>query len=156
MWPLLLQRVPDELAPVVHLMERQHATVDALLQEVGELLPRWRAGAGTDDRDRLAGLLERLYVHLAEHLEAEEERLLPIAAREMTVAEWERMGEDARSRGARKDSLLVLGMIVHDADPAVVARMLAGAPAPVRWLLPRVAHRVYRRRALRVHGTATP
>lgn len=156
MWPLLLQRVPDELAPVVHLMERQHETVDALLQDLADLLPRWRDGAGSAERERLAGVLERLYVHLAEHLEAEEERLLPIAAREMTVEEWERMGEQARRRGSRRDSLLVLGMIVQDADPAVVARMLAGAPRPVRWALPRVARRVYRRRALLVHGTATP
>lgn len=156
MWPLLLARVPEELAPLVHLMESQHATVDALLGEVGELVPRWRESAGAVERDRLAGLLERLYVHLAEHLEAEEERLLPVAAREMNVAEWERVGEEARGRGGRRGSLLVLGMIVHDADPAVVARMLAGAPRPVRWLLPRVAHRVYRRRALQVHGTSTP
>jgi hypothetical protein len=52
--------------------------------------------------------------------------------------------------------VLVLGMIVHDGDPEVVGTMLAGAPAPVRWLLPRLARRAYRRHALAVHGTATP
>jgi hemerythrin-like domain-containing protein len=157
LWPLLLQRVPEELTPVVHLMESQHETVDALLQEIGVSLPRWRETAAAADRDRLAGLLERAHTHLAEHLDAEEERLLPIAARACTPAEWKRLGETARSRGPRgRDGLVVLGMIAHDGDPAAVGRMLGDAPAPVRWLLPRLARRAYRRRALAVHGTATP
>ncbi len=45
LWPLLLARVPDELAPIVHLMESQHGRVDALLTEIGELRPRWAATA---------------------------------------------------------------------------------------------------------------
>jgi hypothetical protein len=38
-------------------------------------------------------------------------------------------------------------MIQAEGDPEVVAGLLAGAPAPVRWALPRLAHRAYRRRA---------
>src|SRR5688572_12682127 len=30
MWPKLLERVPEELAPIVHLMESQHERVDVL------------------------------------------------------------------------------------------------------------------------------
>ncbi|WP_336923436.1 hemerythrin domain-containing protein [Aquipuribacter sp. SD81] len=157
LWPLLLERVPDELAPVVHLMESQHETVDALLQEVGEALPRWRATAAAEDRDRLADLLGRAYVHLVEHLDAEEQRLLPIAARTCTPAEWKLLGSTARAKGPTgADGMVVLGMIVQDGDPAAVQRMLGDAPPPVRWLLPRIARRAYRRRALAVHGTATP
>lgn len=156
LWPLLLERVPAELAPIVHLMESQHETVDALLQEIGTVLPRWRATAAVADRDRLAALFDEAYVRVAEHLDAEEERLLPIAARTCTPAEWKRLGEVARSRGRRRDDLLVVGMIGHDGDPDAVRRMLGDAPAPVAWLLPRLGRRVYRRRALAVHGTATP
>ncbi|GAA1479280.1 hypothetical protein GCM10009623_37260 [Nocardioides aestuarii] len=156
LWPLLLERVPEELAPLVHLMEQQHATVESLVAEVATLLPRWRSGAAADDRDRLAELHDRLYLHLVEHMDAEEERLLPIVARAVTQDEWEAMGARARSGTPRSQSLLVLGMIVHDGDPEVVATMLATAPGPVRWLLPRLARRAYRRHALSVYGTATP
>jgi hypothetical protein len=38
-WPLLLQRVPDELAPMVHLMEGQHERVDGLLTEIERIRP---------------------------------------------------------------------------------------------------------------------
>lgn len=156
LWPLLLERVPEELAPLVHLMEQQHATVESLLAGIGDLLPRWRATAGVRDRDQLADLHDQLHLHLVEHMDAEEERLLPIASRNVTQEEWEAMGTAARAGTPRSRSLLVLGMIVQDGDPEVVASMLERAPAPVRWLLPRLARRAYRRHARAVHGTPTP
>ena len=81
LWPVLLERVPEELAPIVHLMETQHAGVEGTLATIGELLPRWRATADAGLGERLAGEYDVLYVALAEHLDAEEQRLLPIAAR---------------------------------------------------------------------------
>jgi hemerythrin-like domain-containing protein len=156
-WPLLLERVPEELAPLVHLMESQHARVEALLAEISGLLPTWRARAGATERDRLADLHDLLYRHLGEHMDAEEERLLPIAARAMTQAEWDAVGEAAKSGTPRSQMMLVLGMIVYDGDPEIVDTvLLAGAPAPVRWLLPRLARRAYRRHARAVYGTPTP
>lgn len=47
-------------------------------------------------------------------------------------------------------------MFAYEADPEVVREMLATAPAVPRALLPRIAPRVYVRRAIRVHGTAHP
>ena len=156
LWPLLLERVPEELAPIVHLMESQHQRADALLEEVGDLVPVFRAHAAAADRDRLADVLDTLYVHLVEHLDAEEERLLPIAARSVSQAEWDRMGDVARSRSRRSDLTIWMGMVQHDADPTTFAGLLAEAPAPVRWLVPRLARRRFRKHALKVHGTATP
>jgi iron-sulfur cluster repair protein YtfE (RIC family) len=156
LWPLLLERVPDELAPVVHLMESQHARVDGLIEEIEELLPGWTERADSSTGARLADLFDTLYVHLVEHLDAEEERLLPHAARCMTQAEWDAMGETARREAPRRGAMLALGMFQHDGDPEVFAQMVADAPPPVRWLLPRLARRAFRRHALAVHGTATP
>lgn len=156
MWPKLLERVPEELAPLVHLMESQHERVDALATEVERLRPRWAATADPTDGERLAGLLDRLHVHLAEHLDDEEERLLPVAARALTEAEWEEMGERGRSHLRRSEMTLTMGMYAYEGDPAVLARIFAAAPAPVRWLVPRLCHRAYRRHARAVHGTATP
>lgn len=156
LWPLLLERVPEELSPVVHLMESQHERVDGLVQEIGTLLPGWTRDADAATGRRLADLFDTLYVHLVEHLDAEEERLLPIAARCMSQAEWDEMGETARREAPREEGLLALGMFQHDGDPEVIALMVSEAPAPVRWLLPRLARRAFRRHARAVHGTATP
>lgn len=156
LWPLLLERVPEELAPIVHLMESQHARVDGLIEEIDALVPVLRATGDADARDRLADLVDTLYVHLTEHLDAEEERLLPIAARTLTQSEWDALGELGRSTAPKGRGMLVLGMFLHDGGPDGAALMLADAPPPVRWLVPRLARRAFRRYALRVHGTATP
>jgi hemerythrin-like domain-containing protein len=156
MWPRLLQRVPDELAPIVHLMESQHERVDGLIQEISTVLPAFRATAGAAERDRLADLFDTLYVHLVEHLDAEEERLLPIAARTLTQAEWDEMGERGRRGTPRQEMSLILGMYQYEGDPAAIAEMLAEAPAPVRWIVPRLSRRAFRRYATRIHGTPTP
>ncbi|HSF37236.1 MAG TPA: hemerythrin domain-containing protein [Nocardioides sp.] len=156
LWPLLLERVPDELAPIVHLMESQHARVDGLIEEVDTLLPGWTRTADAATAARLGDLFDTLYVHLVEHLDAEEQRLLPLAARCLTQAEWDHMGEVARREAPRKDGLLALGMFQHEGDPEAFASMIGDAPGPVRWLLPRLARRAFRRHALVVHGTATP
>jgi iron-sulfur cluster repair protein YtfE (RIC family) len=156
LWPLLLERVADELAPIVHLMEAQHQQVDALIGQIGELRPRWQREADTASRDLLAALYDELYVGLVEHLDAEEERLLPLAARCLAQSEWDALGETARREGRRSESMLVLGMLMYDGDPEVVEHMMAAAPAPVRFVVPRLARRAFRRHALRVHGTATP
>ncbi len=156
LWPLLLERVPEDLAPIVHLMESQHERAEALLGEIGPLLAQWRATAGEVDRDRLAGLYDELYLALAEHLDAEEQRLLPIASRSVTQDEWEEMGRVARAGTPKGKELLVFGMITYDGGPEGVAKMMHGAPPPVRWLVPRLGARAYRKHAQRVYGTATP
>ncbi len=155
-WPILLERVPGELAPIVTLMESQHERVDALLDDVTDLRGRWERTADAVTRDRLADVLDTLYAHLAEHLDAEEERMLPIAARTLTHEEWHAIGERARRQTPRSELFLTFGMFQHDGDPEVLARMLAKAPSPVRRLVPRLARRAFRRHALRIHGTATP
>ena len=156
LWPLLLERVPDELAPIVHLMESQHAGVDAAITGIADARRAFRASALPADRDLLAERLDALHSALVEHLDAEESRLLPIAARTVTQAEWDAMGEAGKAGTPRRLTLLVFGMFGYEGDPAVMAGMLSDAPAPVRVLLPRLARRAFRKHALRIHVTATP
>jgi hemerythrin-like domain-containing protein len=156
LWPVLLERVPDELAPLVHLMESQHEAVDALLQEVTGLLPSFADSADPALGARLADLMDALHTALDEHLTAEETRLLPLAARTLSQQEWDAMGEAGRGGTPRKELSLSFGMYQYEGEPAALAMMLAEAPAPVRFLVPRLSRRAFRRHARRVHGTPTP
>jgi hemerythrin-like domain-containing protein len=156
LWPRLLARVPDELAPIVRLMESQHELVDGLLQQMAPLRTRWRATATAADRDALAQICDALYAGLSEHLDAEEQRLLPIAARTVTLAEWGELGEAGVANVPRKQLPLVLGMFQYEGDPAVVAQIVGEAPALIRLVVPRLARRAFRKHALAVYGTATP
>ncbi|MGY1773279.1 hemerythrin domain-containing protein [Blastococcus sp. SYSU D00813] len=155
-WPKLLERVPEELAPIVRLMEAQHERVAEILAGIEEIRPRWAVTAGAADRDRLADLLDQAYAHLSEHLDAEEERLLPIIARNLTAEEWHEIGERARKSNRRDQMSLVFGMLQYEGEPEAIAAMLAAAPAPVRFLVPKLSRRAFRKHALVIHGTATP
>ena len=147
LWPRLLERVPDELAPVVHLMESQHEQVHEHLEQTLALLPRWRAGATAADRDGLGAAVEALVEVLTEHMAAEERHVLPLAARSVSEAEWSEVGE----RGIRKIPLGFLptafGIMRHVGDPDVVAADLAKAPPPIRLWLRLTSDRAFRRYA---------
>src|ERR687885_1972473 len=41
LWPKLLERVPEELVPVVHLMEGQHELIAQELDTAATVLPGW-------------------------------------------------------------------------------------------------------------------
>ena len=149
--PLLRARVPRDRVSAVDTGEEQHARIEGLLGEIGDALDRWSGG----DDDAVAGLRGRfadLYAALEPHLRAEETDVLPLAATHLSVAEWEAIG-DAGFRSTPKSALLlVLGMFLDGGDPEVVRSMIAGAPAPARALLPRIAPSVYARRCRALHG----
>jgi hemerythrin-like domain-containing protein len=154
LWPVLLARVPADVVPVVELMERQHEGLATALAEIDGLLPRWRAAAGEDDRERLAAALERLTPLLEEHLDAEEERILPLAARTVTEAEWRRLGEEGLGGISKRQLPLAISMVMAEGDPEVVREMLTAAPLPARLLMPLVGPGLLRRYERRVYGAA--
>jgi hemerythrin-like domain-containing protein len=156
LWPLLVERVPTELEPLVHLMEEQHHRVDELLRQIGQVLPQWRETASEQQRDELAGLYQELFEGLHEHMAAEETRILPLAARSLSQDEWSRIGEAAKAGLPRGFLPLLVGMLAYYGDADGVERMRAAAPWVMRTLGVPVFQRVFRRRSRRVHGTATP
>ena len=154
LWPKLLERVPEELMPVVHLMESQHEQVHEHLEQTLSLLPVWRDAAAAADRDRLAGEVDALVAILTEHMAAEEKHVLPLAAKAVSEEEWGAIGE----RGMRKIPLRFLptafGIMRHVGDPVIVAADLAKAPLPIRTWLRLTADRAFRRYAAELGITA--
>jgi hypothetical protein len=155
LWPLLLERVPSDVAPIVELMEQQHEAAHALIEQAGTLLPALRAGdvAGAA---RLADVLDVLHPVLVEHLDVEEQQVMPLAGRVLTAEEWDAIGDAGRAAFPRAQGTLVLGMYAYEGSPIALAEMLADAPPPVQWLVPRLARRAFRRHSRRVHGTPAP
>ncbi|MFF1611953.1 ester cyclase [Amycolatopsis sp. NPDC058278] len=156
LWPKLHQRVAERFDLAVTSMEQQHETIHALLDDVSEQLPVWAARAGSESRDQLAGTLGRLSTVLNEHLTAEEEQILPLAARHLEAAEWQALERDGIDSLPKTQAALAFGMLMYEGDPEVTALMLHRAPAPARLLMPWLGPRAYARHARRIHGTATP
>ncbi|GAB2471860.1 hemerythrin domain-containing protein [Jatrophihabitans fulvus] len=155
-WPILLDRVAGEIAPLVELMEAQHATVARLLEEAQTVRGAWRTTADAGTAHRLADVYGRMHDALLEHLEAEERHVMPLVERALSKKEWLRIAKKAQRSMPLKDGPRVLGMMAYDGDPDVVREMLGAVPGPFRSVVIRMGHKAYAKHATRVYGTPTP
>jgi len=156
LWDKLVDRVEDQLAPLVQLMEDQHHTVARMLDQSPELVLAWRASASVADRERLVLHLVTLSTALCDHLDTEETRVLPLMAQHITPQEWDEFTERGMEAIPKGMLLTGFGMMLYEGDPDVLALEIAKLPAPLRPILPILARRAFRQYAHRIHGTASP
>ncbi|MFD3457290.1 hemerythrin domain-containing protein [Streptomyces sp. NPDC058691] len=154
LWPLLHERGGEEAEAIVPVMEEQHHAIEAAHAQAMRLLPEWRSAARGGHE--LAEVFDRLLAALLEHMTMEERRILPLAEKYVTAAEWRQLGEHGTGEMPKKALPLAFGMAMYEGDPEVIKAVLAEAPGPARLIMPFLAPRLYARHAKRVHGTATP
>jgi hemerythrin-like domain-containing protein len=156
LWPKLRARVAGPALAALEAVETQHTAIDASLGRLSSARTAWVATAAAGPRDELATELRVMHRLLAEHLDFEERAVLPLASSVLTQAEWDAVGEAAVATMPKPDLALAFGMFAYEGDPAVLRTMLHGAPAVPRFVLPKIAPRLYARRARQVHGTSRP
>ncbi|MHA7263269.1 hemerythrin domain-containing protein [Arthrobacter sp. TMN-37] len=146
LWPVLEQRVPLEQG-LVEAMEAQHTVVADLIASLEAELAHWRTEALAGNRDRIVPLLTRLDAALGEHLDAEEESVLPLIHENLTVAEWDAPVKDAAANMPKdlRSRLMLAGMVLESADDRERAWFLNELPAPARLLWKLVGIRMYGR-----------
>jgi hemerythrin-like domain-containing protein len=151
LWPKLLARV-DLDADLVLRMEQQHEVVAAGLHVAMERLAAWEADASAPARDALAAAMDRHRQDLLVHLDEEERSVLPLISEHITVAEWEELGEEARSHTPKDKLLFMLGALLEEATPQESARFLANLPMPARLLWHTIGRRQYAKQMRKVRG----
>jgi hemerythrin-like domain-containing protein len=151
LWPKLLERcTPD--AELVHRMEEQHERAHVALDALGPALDRWRAEARPAVTEEVAAGFDALRTALVEHLDEEEREILPLAARHLTQAEWNEMGEHGAQQMSMKELPIMFGAVVEETTPEEKAEIFRIVPWPVRILLKTVFARQYRRYISRVRN----
>ncbi len=130
LWPLLVERVTEELTPVVRLVEAQHEQVDFLLGQIAVDRPIWSQDPTAAPHERLADPTTGSTPAWPGTPTTREARVLPLVAHCVTEDEWAALGEAGRSGIPRRHLSLVFGMLVYDGDAAVITRMLAPPPPP--------------------------
>lgn len=157
LWPLLHERAEHQaLAGTVEVMEHQHHGIHEALGQVARQSAEWAEEPTADRRDALAVALERAREVLEEHLAAEEEQILPIAASTLSQQEWDAIGERSTGQIPKDKRILALGSIHYYAPDPQWRKLSSGIPWFVRPLVVRQADRAFRKQALALHGTPTP
>ena len=101
-WPKLLDRVGLD-APLVERMEEQHQQIDVSVDEVRAAMSAWRSDPTPVRSSALADRIGEFLVVLEEHLDEEEQVVVPLIDRHLTLAEWQEVGERG-SRSSRRPS----------------------------------------------------
>jgi iron-sulfur cluster repair protein YtfE (RIC family) len=149
LWPKLLERAAPDAA-LIHRMEAQHERVHDAIELLEPALQRWEAEARPAVTEEVATGFDELLTALLEHLEEEEREILPLAARHVSQAEWDQLGEHGLEDMRMRDLPILFGAVNEEATPEERERMLGVVPPPVRFLLRTVFARRYRRYVSRV------
>ncbi|WP_209305364.1 hemerythrin domain-containing protein [Blastococcus sp. CT_GayMR20] len=134
LWPKLLERCSPD-AELVHRMETQHERVHDALERIGPALDRWEAEARPAVTEEVAAGFDDLRTALLEHLDEEEREILPMAARHVTQAEWDELGDHGLKETRKRDLPILFGAVLEEATPEERAHMLGKVPLPVRILM---------------------
>ena len=151
LWPKLIERCTPE-ADLIYRMEAQHHRVEVAVERLGPALDRWEVEARPAVTEEVASGFDDLRAGLLEHLDDEEQEILPLAARHITPEEWAQLGEAGVKKMRKKDLPIMFGAVTEEATPEERAEMLRVVPPPVRFLLKTVYARKYRRYISRVRG----
>jgi len=154
--PKLLDRGPREVAPIVHLMEDQHEDIERMNTEADDVTGAWRANPAAESREALANVFDQLIHALDEHMRLEEHRILPLAEKYITAAEWHAMASESGLAIPQERVPLVFGMTLYEASPEVIQKTLSELPPEVRAVLQEQGPRAFSSHSERVYGTASP
>ncbi|MEU4237281.1 hemerythrin domain-containing protein [Actinoplanes sp. NPDC026619] len=143
-WPKLhaRARLYDEL---VTRMQEQHHRLDATLRRINQIAPRWEIAATDYTREALVVALQEHLDVLTEHLDDEEEHILPLIAEHLSVAEWDEVGRRGLETIPKSKVMLALGAILEDATEAEQRYFMSKVPAPGRLLWRLAGRRQYQR-----------
>jgi hemerythrin-like domain-containing protein len=155
-WPKLLERCPADLAPLIHLVEHQHEGVADALGALPAVLAPWRESGDVERGETVAVPLDGLVAALFEHLQTEEERVLPLIEQHISADEWRTMVAEGAAQIPPEKAPVLFGMVMYEGDSGAVEDALENIPAEVRDGLREAAPRAYAAYAEQLYGTPTP
>jgi hemerythrin-like domain-containing protein len=127
-FPLLQERCAGEGALIDHMGE-QHEEALGLLEEAKSSLAAWPAGDAAAQK-ATQERLDALRAHLVTHLDEEEEKVLPLAADNLSMEEWGALPGHGLANFHGDKIWLILGLIRERMNDQQRAAMLEHMPPP--------------------------
>jgi len=150
-WPKLLDRAGLD-APLVDRMEEQHQQIDVSVVEVRAASSAWRSDPTPATSSALAGRLGEFLAVLEDHLDEEEQVVVPLIDRHLTEAEWQDVGKRGFEQFTPAQRWIATGQMVEGATPEEAAMMFGQLPPPVKVLWHLIGKRKYRAYITPVRG----
>ncbi|WP_432559305.1 SRPBCC family protein [Granulicoccus sp. GXG6511] len=152
-WPLLAERTtiaPDLSAR----LDEQHEQIHADIIEARILMTRWLEAADGGVRDQLAELVTSLGAEIRDHLETEENEILPLIEQHLTRVEYERLVAHGRESLPRDKAAMIVQLFLEGANRSERTLLLNDYPPAMQLFIRTVGARQYRRyvRRLRARG----
>ncbi|MFI6896826.1 hemerythrin domain-containing protein [Streptomyces sp. NPDC050256] len=151
LFPLLRERAVLD-PELMDRMDAQHAQVDDAVTVIDAELPAWTASADTAAGERMAARIDAMMPTLIEHLDEEEQEILPIVSVTLTQSEWNALGRHGMSAIPLTRRLVILGHITEETDDAERRRFMKVLPAPARVAYKLIGHRQFIREAGEIRG----
>ena len=127
-FPLLRERCAGEGALVQRMADEHHEAM-RLLEEAKNTLEAWPAGDATTQKAALDALVA-LNAQLVDHLDEEEEEVLPLAAANLSAEEWGALPGHGMANFHGDKIWLILGLIRERMTDEQRAAMLEHMPPP--------------------------
>ncbi|MFI7612602.1 hemerythrin domain-containing protein [Nonomuraea terrae] len=151
-WPRLLERCPEEIAPSVHLMEEQHERLAETITELEAAVAAWRGTGEAAGGTAVAETLDRMVPAVLEHLDAEEQQVLPLIEKHITAAEWYEMTAKIVESTPQDKTLVILGMMIYGGSPQTVQEAVGTLPPDQRDFIKEAAPKAYAAYVEQVYG----
>lgn len=151
MYPLLAGRVPQ---PLLDRMEEQHHALADAVDRTQAALADWRPDVPSSGRV-LAQAFDDMLPVLVQHVDDEEQQVMPLVADLLTAEQYERQA----TRGNKADPrtlMMAFGSVVEQATPEEAAGMLSYPPEHVRNAWHEHGAREYRALMAVLRGGLTP
>ena len=150
-WPTLLASAELD-GSLVERMQDQHEGIDVLVAGVRAAVAGWRSEPTPETSALLAGRVADFLAVLQEHLDEEEQVVVPLIDQCLTEAQWQAMGQRAFEKFTPAQRWIATGQLVEVSTPQEVAMMFGKLPPPVKVLWRLIGKRKYRRYITQVRG----
>jgi hypothetical protein len=146
LYPKLIERAPEQAA-VTEQTQDEHQLIQTALDVTSAACAAWRARPRAETGEALAASLDQLNSVTTPHLDAEEQKVIPLAAVTLTQREWDDLGRHSVAflTGARK--AIAFGMILEPLGEADRSHIMHVLPPPVRILYPFLIDRPWKKYA---------
>jgi hemerythrin-like domain-containing protein len=151
LYPLLRERVQLD-RELIDRMEAQHGEVDKAIRAVKDQLPSWTARGDAAIGEQIAVRIEAMWPVLVEHLDEEEQAILPLVALNISQTEWDALGKHGFSAVPGRRRLVMLGHILEETDDTERRRFLLNVPPPARVAYKVVGRRQFARETAVIRG----